>query len=450
MKKRICASLLCFVLGISLVGCTIPGLESKKVTRNVDVDVDVDDDDDDIDIDIDDDDDVDIDVDDDDDDVDPEPPAPTYKGYYDGQPDALSENLMDFQIEIDGDIMQFPLMVSDLYDLGYEFVETRDIDSYKLPAQHYTWGDFRKGKNDEISFYINNESINTQVLKNCLISGITLRYYSKGEGFENVTLAGGIKASDLDPDNIMTVFGTPNDYDEGDNYVTATFKVASYQDVTFRFHKGDEGTYLSEIQMQNFIIPEDYDIGEVDENVPEIVSTYVAPEAISDNYRDYNIEIDGVIYELPVPLSVLLENGFKVDRAKSSSDFCGGYSEAMIYLTKGNATWWCTVYNYYENATAIENCYVASFDITSRQNVSVKTCFDVQIGDSYDDVIAALDGYDYAEGGSTYKNIKISDPDNPYSSYYYFVFSDKGILNEIEVVNKAKMEDYLAERGFEY
>lgn len=446
MKKRICASLLCFVLGISLVGCTIPGLGSKKVTGNVDVDVDVDDDDDD-DIDIDIDDDVDIDVDDDDDDVDPEPPAPTYKGYYDGQPEALSGEISDFQMQIDGDIMQFPLAVTDIYDLGYEFVETTDIETYRLPGQHYTWGDFRKGKNEEYQFYINNESIHTQVLKDCFISGVKISDYD-GDVFNNIVLAGDVTASDLNTDNIMTLFGTPNDYDEGDKYTYVTFEVGSYEYIKFTFNVENEPLLIG-IEVKNFVVPEDYDIGEVDETVPEIISTYELPAALSDNYLDFTAEIDGVVYELPCPLSVLIENGFSYDASRSSK-FAPGYASATIYLTKGDLKCFCTVYNYYANATAVENCYVTEIEITQRSKVSIKTCFNVNFGDSYDTVIAALDGYDYSESGTTYKSITIVDPDNPYSTEYKFSFDDKGKLNSITVENEPDRKEYIADRGFEY
>ena len=86
-------------------------------------------------------------------------------------------------------------------------------------------------------------------------------------------------------------------------------------------------------EIENMIELEGAD-NSINPEVPELVKNYVAPEALSESLYDFTIDLEGVLYELPCPVSVFLENGFTINEKDSEMEIASGTS---IYdtITKG-------------------------------------------------------------------------------------------------------------------
>lgn len=153
----------------------------------------------------------------------------------------------------------------------------------------------------------------------------------------------------------------------------------------------------------------------VNEDVPDLVKEYKAPKALGNDFYAYTAELEGVVYSLPCPVSVLLENGFTIDTSNSDSVVAAGRN-GWVSLRYNNQTLRAMVENYADYATTVENCFVLSM----KSSVNGFNC-EVETSDS---------GFTYYE---------IADPDKGVLDKYTIVVKDGSVIS-LEIENSTKPE----------
>jgi hypothetical protein len=98
--------------------------------------------------------------------------------------------------------------------------------------------------------------------------------------------------------------------------------------------------------------------------VPEAVASYQREEALSDNLEDYQIELDGYVYSMPVPVSILAEDGWTLDENESDSVIKAGYY-GWVTLRKGGQEIHEIAVNPERYATNPSNCWIEGLEIGS-------------------------------------------------------------------------------------
>lgn len=350
-------------------------------------------------------------------------------------PSELSDDLYDFQISIDGTVYQFPMWYSDFEALGWEY----DGDNTRtLSSNQYTTTEVWEKDGFEVYTRFANLSMNAVPFSESMVAGITLdRYYLEGCDWE-ILLPGGIQYGVSDADDIKAAYGDPTDDYDSDLYYKMTYESDSYSEIELYVYKDDNT--LKQIDIENVVELEGAD-NSINEEVPDLVKNYKAPKELGDDFYAYTAQLEGNVYTLPCPVSVLLENGFTIDTANSDSEVAAG-GNGWIDLKYNNQTLHTMVENFADYATIIENCFVLSME-SSVNGPKFDLVFpgNIKVGDSEDAVKKATDGFncevETSDSGYTY--YEVSDPDAGVLDRYTIIVKD-GSVCTMEIENSEKPE----------
>ncbi|MCD7882443.1 MAG: hypothetical protein LUI87_01860 [Lachnospiraceae bacterium] len=267
---------------------------------------------------------------------------------------AAEESWMDYSITIDGETYELPMMYAEFASYGWVLEETEDtLAPYRYSIYQCTKDDMT------VTVYLLNLGINTVPVEDAILAGISIdRFYWDEVGAE-VTLPCGITRGVSTLDDIVAAYGTPTDTYEGELYTQYTFEQDYNQEVELEVYK--ESGVLEEIRVENFIEPEDFDPGEVSTEVPSDILAYTKPDTLGSDVTAYEIEVDGEAYTLPVPVSVLLEDGWKLDEDSDTEIAAQYYGWVTLY--KNNQFFSTTVVNEEDYATTPENCWLESLTV---------------------------------------------------------------------------------------
>lgn len=326
----------------------------------------------------------------------------------------LGDDIYSFQVMFDGDLLKLPMSCDELISMGWQAENPEDLDTMVQTNSYITGVRFVKG-NYYISADILNLGINEEPASKCLIGGIEVD--ASGAVHENIgqkiepgiaMLPGNIEVGTATIEDIKAAYGEPTDTHEDEVYTVLTYDKDSFQDITLTVYQ-ETGTLL-EVDMQNFVEPEDFDPGTVSGETPSIVSDYKEPSALGDDLMDPTVEFMGDLYQLPAPVSAFEANGWVIQDAEEGAYVEGGGLE-FIDMMKENQTVRFSVYNFTENAVALSDCFVQelSFATYDPEIIDMKQGGGVTLGVSKDDLktMAEAKGYVYeAEGDyvNIYKN----------------------------------------------
>lgn len=340
-------------------------------------------------------------------------------------PSALSDDLYDFQVSIDGTVYQFPMWFSDFEALGWEY----DGDaSQTLDSNQYTTAEV--WKKDGVSVYTSfaNLSMNTTPFSESMVAGITLDRYDMEDAGWEILLPGGIEWGVSNADDIVAAYGDPTDTYDGDLYYKMTYEQDYYNSVSLYVFK--EGDSLQKIEIENMVEMEGAD-NSVDETVPDAVKAYEPPKALGDDFYAHTVQLEGTVYTLPCPVSALLENGFTINADASDSVVASQYF-GWVELQYNNQEYRAIVDNYADYATTVENCFVTSME-ASVNGPTFDLVFPggIGLGSSEADVKKAVDGFDCevdtSDSGYTYYTVE--DPDSDGLCEYTITVKDKEVIS---------------------
>ena len=212
-----------------------------------------------------------------------------------------------------------------------------------------------------------------------------------------------------------------------------TYEQDYYNSVSLYVFK--EGDSLQKIEIENMVELEGTD-NSVDETVPDAVKRYEAPKELGDDFYTYTAQLEGVVYALPCPVSVLLENGFTINENNSDSVVASRYF-GWVELQYNNQSYRAIVDNYADYATTVENCFVTSME-ASVNGPEFDLVFPggIGLGSSEADVKKAVDGFncEVETSDSGYTHYAVADPDSDAMNEYLITVSDGKVIS-LEVEN---------------
>ena len=326
----------------------------------------------------------------------------------------LSDDLYSFEVKIDDEVYTFPMSYRDFTALGWEYQgeETDELE----PSNYSPTAQLKKG-NLVIYGELVNLGINTVPVTECSIAGFSVDSYKIAEEpGTSIELPGGIKYGSATIDDIKEAYGNPTDTYDGDLYTKLTYKKDYYQQADL--YVSSETGVLNEIELENMVYDEDSNAAsaaEVSTDPTTEVLAYKAPEELGDDLDSSIVEYAGDLYQLPAPVSVFLDNGWKLDEEKSASVIAGKSSD-WLYMSKDNQNFHTMVRNYSQDAASIENCFVTEVEgYIYDTNLPITIQKGITIGMTEKEVKDALDGIDYELDDSTdgyhYYNVKKGDLD---------------------------------------
>lgn len=359
--------------------------------------------------------------------------------------DALSDDLYSFEAMIDGVHYQFPCTYEDLTANGWVL---SDDPTTTLSPDQYTFIYFEKEGFADMRVCVYNCYSNTREVIKCYMAGFELqiRSYDK-EPAVSCEMPGGIKLNESTLDDVIAAYGEPSRRYDGDTRWSLTYSYDTYRSI--EFSSSDEGKIVDSIDLENLIEPEGF-VDEVGDTsaVPAVVGLYTAPTELGENPLSHVIEIDGALYQLPVPVSALIENGFAIMPDKTDA-VAKGADSAWVTLIKNNQQMRTLAYNYSENATNIENCFIVDVSVgESGCNLPSTLPLGITIGMSQEDLLAILSDMEYlTDEGSSYIVYQLADNERARNAISIYVNKETGNVYKFEVENdirRADIEAYLA------
>lgn len=272
------------------------------------------------------------------------------------QSDGLSEKWSDFQIQIDGTVYQFPMTYEDWMALGWT---ARDETDGILEPYQYGMLRYQNGERQCTAFVLN-LGINNEPVDKCIVAGISIDNFDWDLTAGEVVLPGGLVRGQTTVEEIQAAYGTPSDTYEGDLYTQVTYETDYNSSVELTVYK--ESGVLEDVEVRNFVEPEGFVRGEVSEEIPAEVTSYEKPEAFSEDAAAYEIELDGQVYALPVPVSVLIADGWELNPS-DTEEMIMAKNSGWAGLIKGGQSFRTMVRNEAEYATIPENCWVEELEV---------------------------------------------------------------------------------------
>lgn len=243
-------------------------------------------------------------------------------------PEQLSNDWRDYQISINGKVVQFPIPYSEWKSMGWK--------SNNLPTNigsgDYTTAEFYMD-GIELDAVLCNFKATEVDITDTFISGISINSdYHTVMDTVSIELPGGIKFGTATLNDVKVAFGAPEYIYEGDDYTSVDYAGDSLDDgMDLRFNQ--EG-YLYSISLGTKTRPEGLpdDSGDIPVQAPDFNANYTAPTGPSTDRFDNIITLDGVNYRLPVPVSELVNNGWILDTA--TDPYITGSASITTYMEK--------------------------------------------------------------------------------------------------------------------
>lgn len=321
-----------------------------------------------------------------------EPPTTETPGYTWERPTELSDSWRDYQISIDGIIYELPMPYSEFISQGWQgaYVPTHiasgssDYATFELDGV-------------ECTILITNYGLTEAPIEECFVMGINITSDDFDATGHEILLAGGIKLLEATEDDVRKAFGAPEYLYDGDDYTALDYAGDSWDDgMDLEFNLDGK---LRTISMANSALPEGFSASpsDISTEPPVEHSGYVAPSGPSTDRFDNILTIDGVNYQLPVPVSELTANGWKLDTA--TSDYITGYSSETTYMEKDGHRISVSIQNWSGNAILPVNGIITTIS-AEKDYMGLECVFPggIKIGDpgsSFTDLYGDL-GEDYS------------------------------------------------------
>ena len=340
----------------------------------------------------------------------------------------MSDNLSDFTFTLDNIVYSIPCSVSEFLDNGWKIRESSGNESEEIQSDGFK--SVCLDKDDmSVSVSVRNTSGNSKRISECQTETINL--FSKN----SFVLSGGIVNSSS-YDDIISAYGEPTEIKESEFNTTVVYEFGYHQTVNFIFKKN----ILENVMITNYIGKSEINSDDTSEEVPEYLSEYNAPTELGNDLFSGNIEIAGNIYRLPVPVSVLLDDGYTIRESDKPVAVSAGNSDD-IYLELDRVGTKVYLYNFADYQTIPENCAVSRVDISETDNIAVKLPGGITFDSTKDDLEALLDD-----------DFEISEYDNGYiysKTVYDDILGNPDMKQSIRI-NISKDTDKVSEIMLEF
>ena len=356
----------------------------------------------------------------------------------------LSDDKYSFEIEINGDVIAFPLSFEEFTSLGWEYAE----DDADEPLDSHYYEVAKRFNLNELECYASliNLSVNALPRKECLVAGFSVDSYQMESAPGTILkIPGGFEFGAATMQEVTAAYGSPTDTYEGDLYTKISYELDYDRGISLYFDAQTEA--LNDIEIENFVEPEGFEAGEVSDEVPAIVQSYTAPAELSDDLSDFVIDYAGALYSLPAPVSEFIANGWEIIQDDTDTPIEGrGYG--WVTLTYDNQKLRTIAENYSENATGIENCFITSVKADPYDaRVEMTAAMGITLGMAEGELMALIEasGLEYeTEEGSSYNYYRIFAGQGVLDCYEIYADSQDGLVYSIEVENAPAYEDFAA------
>ncbi len=301
-----------------------------------------------------------------------------------------------YRLQIDEEVYTFPMTMDRFTGRGW----TGGTDGGTLEPFKYERYLFRRD-DQTCSAYLYNPSDQTLPLDECLVGGIVIEEHDWADLDCKITLPGDIIRGVSTGEDILEAYGEPSELCEGSLYTIYSYREDIDREVELEVY--NTSGLLHNIRIENFAESKAPAYPAETEETPSLVLSYVKPESLSESLTEYEIELEGLVYSLPVPVSALIEDGWELDSDLSDQEIPGDYF-GWVTLRQGDLSITQSVMNPEDTALAPENCWLEFLQVDARdKDVTGSLPGGVKIGMNENRFLSLLEenemSYELSENG---------------------------------------------------
>lgn len=298
----------------------------------------------------------------------------------------LPEELGSFAFAVWGTEYQLPVSYEEFTGNGWTYDgEEEEI----ISARSYLENEVFSAEQGSVTVDLMNPDAEDRPVRECWIAGFHVDT-EKDEGREvYVSLPCGIALQSSVQEDVTAAYGAPKDRYEQEEYLYLTYQFGLNQTVEFGFE--NETGLLVQIDLRNLKNPEgDEELEHAVSHKTPMVEAYTEPETPGTDLAQAIVSYDGTLYQLPVPVAVMVEHGWEINR-RESDEAVKGLEYGYATLEKDGKRLFGTVWNPSEEAVTVENCFVTSlYGDLDTTKVPITAAGDITLGMPKEEFLAAV------------------------------------------------------------
>lgn len=267
-------------------------------------------------------------------------------------------------------------------------------------------------------------------IENCKIGSILFDQIALKDANTNIILAGDIKYGESSLADVLEAYGEPDAEEITDSATVLTYGENEYSKVVITVNKTKD--VITDIFMMNYTALEQN--LEINQDTPDIVSSYEAPTKMGDNLQKPLLNYGGAYYSLPAPVSAFIDNGWTFEADEYDAVAAG--KTCSMYLEKGSYRIQTQVTNYTNEIQYLENCFVtwiqASKEDTS-MDVELILPGKIKTGMTEADMLKAIGDVSYKKDDTSDENYILYDVayENNTGKIRLYVSKETSVLSRI-------------------
>lgn len=345
-----------------------------------------------------------------------------------------TKDIYTFQLKINDDIYTFPMTLKSFSEKSWNF-DLKDLSSSCSPNETSYPVEFLHEKYGlKADCCLGNLLTDVVPWADSYIYDFSIDNVDDSNTSARITLPGNIEYGKSTLSDIKSVYGEPTLINEMDDISILIYHLEYFREIELTIDKKTE--LLTGIRLMNFNKQESIDEKNVSADIPAIVKKYTPPKELGDDFDAFIVEYAGNLYQLPVPVSELLKNGWTIQKETSDSKVAAKNS-GYVKLRKDNQTLKGTVTNLSTEATTIENCFLHNvIGWSASTNLPIKIQKGITQNMSENDLKKALSDIDYKEStSSSLKTYSINNAKSSLDGIDIFVDTKTKKVTGIEVSN---------------
>ncbi len=306
-------------------------------------------------------------------------------------PYEMSESFSDYQVNINGAVYQVPMPVQEIINSGWAFGSGENTE--KVLAKEETFETYFVSKDGAIMYAtIINFSANDTAIDKCYVSRIKVD--SKDNLLVKMFMTGNLSLGKATRQQVETLIGESDDVVELPAETIVRYKNSdkAYARLTYN----NKTKVLEGIEFVNSKKPNNYQ----ETTLPTTTNAYgggevTTPEELGKNITSGAVQIQGEIYQLPIKVSDMLDDGWEISFKEDRAILYAG-EHLIATLTKGDITIkGVDVHNLSKEEKLIRNCEIIEISSSPDDKHEVVFPANLKVGMKEAEFKAAIQGKEY-------------------------------------------------------
>ena len=347
-------------------------------------------------------------------------------GAANGSPLTLSDDPYSFTLELDGKVYALPApfeeFAADGWEIQYEYV-TGGADK-KIKSDEMTTAIAQKS-GYQVYLSLVNDDVDARLLPECQVFAVKL-YDTYNHNVVSLVFPGGVTMG-TSKKELVRLYGEPSGTLDLNTATILEYSLAIFASLELTVE--NKTGLITALEMSNktrWEASEPYQ-----GKAPKEVLNYKAPTALGKSWDSGIVRFDGDLYQMPIPISALVDNGWIIVTDPNQMVSAGDTYYPFI-IRRGNQSLSTNITNYADTQQPAKYCFITSLDVGGyKGDFPFELSGGLSLKSSVDDFLKACGKPRYQGEGKHPDYYSWGDYPNDLSIY---IDKDTGAVSSIRVI----------------